>query len=117
MERKIELSSGETVFFRAWKRKAEKAYKEALNVRYKRDVETGDMSLMEEVFESDLDRACEASLPIVIERIERAGAEIPFSPEWLDNLEVKDYGLLEAAALELRLEARKAGEKKAAATA
>ena len=115
----VTLSSGEVVTLRAWKRKADKAYTRALKqgVFYRRDAETGDLNVFEEVPANNFDTAWEAVLPLMIERIERDGSEIPFSQSWLDGLDPGDGEKLEAALLEIKVAAKAAGEKNTGATA
>lgn len=55
--------------------------------------------------------ATEAALPLLIERIERDGAEIPFSREWLDDLLAEDYDALQAAVIEIKNRGMEAGKK------
>ena len=109
----VTLSSGDTVHLRAWKRKAEKAYNRALKegLFYRRNPETGDLDQFEAVPANNFDLAWEAVLPLMVERIERGGAEVPYSEAWRDDLDPGDSEKIEAAILQLKVAAKAAGEK------
>lgn len=111
----VKLTSGETVHFKPWKRKAQRLFKATLKegVFLRRDLDTGKLSPVEEIPAGNFDRAYEAVLPIVIEKVERDGGEVPFSEAWLNELEGTDYDLLERAVYELKEAAKASADKSA----
>ena len=55
-------------------------------------------------------KACDAVLPIVIEKIEKAGETYKATPEWLTKLPLPDYEELYRLLLELRTETQARAE-------
>jgi hypothetical protein len=105
--------SKQVVTLKPWKRKAGKLFYKTINkdVFYVQDLGTGQIEQVKKIPVENYDAAYEAVMPILIERIEQNGTEIPFSQAWLDDLEERDYDALEAEVSALKLSAREAGEK------
>jgi hypothetical protein len=107
--RSVQLSTGETVTFKAhFSHRADMAFwEEAL-----RRVDPSTKDLTNWVYW----KCCEAILPLVIQDVSKGAQAIACTPEWLAELPVEDYEPLrrEAAALREEMLAKVAdGEKKA----
>ncbi|MGE0536637.1 MAG: hypothetical protein AB7O68_16825 [Pirellulales bacterium] len=72
----------------------------------------GEMQVTRKVPKNDIDAAYEAVIALLVERVEKAGAEQPFSQAWLDELPPQDYDLLEAEAIAIKGEKNGGAEKK-----
>jgi hypothetical protein len=100
----LTLSTGEQVTLRdRFTHGMHKELFRAINkgVSWKMNTETGEYE--KEVPAENIEFQYEAVLPLMIEKIEKEGKQVPLSPEWVQELLEADYMLLEAAAAQIKI--------------
>lgn len=113
----VQLSTGEKVHIKdRFTHKMHRELFKALNrgVNWKQDAETGEFT--KELPAENIELQYEAVMPLVIEKIEKGGATVAFSPDWLDELDQPDYRRIEEAIAAVRVgptAQSESGEKKA----
>lgn len=111
----VTLSTGEKVTFKdRFTHRMHKALFSALNKGsvYKVNAETG--AYEKEILAENIEFQYEPVFPLIIEKIEKSGKEIPYTPEWLEDLLQIDYVELENAAATVKMGniIEEGGEKK-----
>lgn len=96
------LSSGHTVTFKPhYTHRMECAYKETL-MKGMSLKQQGEEVVVESIQPDAIDRASEAVLELLIERISKDGQDVAFSRDWLLDLQEKDFLALRDVVTDLR---------------
>lgn len=110
----LTLSNGDVLTFRPdYTHRMERAFKEALTKGMQLK-QKGQEVIVESIQADALDRATEAVLQLLIEKISRNGTDTPYSTEWMLDLKEGDFERLRETVASLRgaNEAEKARGKK-----